>query len=370
VLAVAVLFFFRPAAGTRRTVDPAGAPRVTAHPAGAPSPAASRTPSATPTAPGGASPPRAELPTDAVARNAAADYRRRARYPRSSQPLDDGTDPIERDRQVSRITQRGPNGEDPTLTVYPLATGFEDPEPAVLYAYLTVDGTRVPARAIRGTILTEDRQPIADVEYRDDGTGGDAVANDRLYTAVFVPGRETVPALGSSYMVQVAATTRTDDERRAATSFLYSHPHAQLTGQYRDAVVNGSLEVGVEVEVAETGRFHVEATLYGPDGTATIAWAQAAAALEPGRHWMTLPFYGLILHERGIAGPYLLRWVALSTTTEMPNAKNRLSEANYHTAPYDLAAFTDRPFNDPGLLDAASRLDQDRAAAGGADSGG
>lgn len=166
-------------------------------------------------------------------------------------------------------------------------------------------------------------------------------------------------------MVQVVATTRTDDERRAATSFLYSHPDAQLTGQFRDAAVNGSLEIGVEVEVAEAGRFHVEATLSGPDGNRSIAWAQAAADLEPGRQWMTLPFYGLILHERGVAGPYVLRWVALSTTTRMPNAKNRLVEANYRTAAYDVAAFTDQPFNDVGLLDAATRLDRDLAAGGG-----
>jgi hypothetical protein len=85
---------------------------------------------------------------------------------------------------------------------------------------------------------------------------------------------------------------------------------------------------------------------------------------------MAIPFYGLILRERGIAGPYLVRWVALSTTTQMPNAKNRLSEANYRTAAYDLGAFTDQPFNDADLLDAATRLDHDRTELGGLDKGG
>jgi hypothetical protein len=68
------------------------------------------------------------LPPDALARGAAEEYRRRARYPRSSRPLDDGPDPLERDREVSPITERGPSGEGPALTVYPLAAGFEDPE--------------------------------------------------------------------------------------------------------------------------------------------------------------------------------------------------------------------------------------------------
>jgi len=309
------------------------------------------------------------LSPDALARSAAADYRRRARHPRSSQPLDDGPDPLERDREVTPITARGPNGEDPTLTVYPLATGFEDPEPAVLHAHLTAGGRRVGARAIHGTVVTEALEPIGEIAFRDDGSGGDATANDRVYTAVFVPGPEAVPALSRSFMVQVVATTRADDERRAATSFLYSHPHAQLTGNYRDAVVNGSLEIGVEVEVATAGRFHLEATLYDAAGSRKIAWAQAADALEPGRHWMALPFYGLILRERGVAGPYLLRWVALSTTTRMPNAKNRLSEARHLTAPYDLARFTDRPFDDPALLDASERLEHDLAQAGAPDTG-
>jgi hypothetical protein len=56
-------------------------------------------------------------------------------------------------------------------------------------------------------------------------------------------------------------------------------------------VVNGSLEVGVEVDVATAGRFHVEATLYGDDGSRMVAWAQAARALEPGRQWIPLQFY-------------------------------------------------------------------------------
>lgn len=357
-LAAALALFLRPAAGTRGAVDQKTAPPVIAPAASAPP-----SPVAAPRAPSPQLPPD-ELAPDALARSAAADYRRRARYPRSSQPLDDGPDPLERDREVSRITERGPSGDDPALTVYPLATGFEDPEPAVLYAYLTVGKRRIPARSMRGTIVTEDLQPIGDVEYRDDGTGADATPNDRVYTAVFLPAPESVPTLSRSYMVQVVATTRRNDERRAGTSFLYSHPHAQLTGHYRDAVVHGSLEIGVEVDVATAGRFHVEATLYDADGTSKVAWAQAAGELEAGRHWMTVPFYGLMLRERGIAGPYLVRWVALSTTTQMPNAKNRLVAASYRTAAYDLTSFTDRPFDDPDLLDASERLEHDLAELG------
>jgi hypothetical protein len=85
---------------------------------------------------------------------------------------------------------------------------------------------------------------------------------------------------------------------------------------------------------------------------------------------MTLQFYGAILRDRDIAGPYLVRWVALSTTTAMPNAQNRLSEADYRTAAYDLVTFTDQPFNDAGLLDAAKRAERDQTEVGSLDTGG
>jgi len=358
VALIAVLaFFLRTAGGTRGASGSATAPPAVAPTASASPPLAPGTPAATQAAAAGPGAPLDMVPPDALARGAAEEYRRRARYPHSSRPLDDGPDPLERDREISPITERGPSGEDPALTVYPLATGFEDPEPAMLYAYLVADGRRIRARDIHGTIVTEDLQPIGEVEYRDDGAGGDAVADDHVYTAVFLPTPEAVPGLSRSFMAQVVATTSRGDERHAATSFLYSHPQAHLTGNYRDAVVNGSLEVGVELDVAAAGRFHVEATLYGDDGSRKIAWAQVARALEPGRQWMTLQYYGAVLRDRDIAGPYLVRWVALSTTTEMPNAKNRLSEANYRTAAYDLATFTDGPFNDAGLLDAAKRAE-------------
>jgi hypothetical protein len=270
-------------------------------------------------------------------------------------------DTIRAEREVTQITERGPRGEEPALTVYPAAAGFEWPESAVLHAFLSVDGERVRARGIRGTILTEDLRPLVEVVYRDDGTGGDAVAGDDLYTAVIAPGPEHEQRLSESYLVKVVAVGLEDTERRAATSFLYSRPDAHLTGRYRDAVVDGSLVVGAEVDVAADGRFHLEATLYGGDGDVLLARAQTAAELVPGRHWMELPFYGLILRERGVPGPYLLRWVALSTTTAMPNAKNRLVEAGHVTGAYALAAFTDRPFDDPELLDAAARAERDLA---------
>jgi hypothetical protein len=86
--------------------------------------------------------------------------------------------------------------------------------------------------------------------------------------------------------------------------------------------------------------------------------------LEPGTHWLDLSYYGLILRERGLDGPYVLRYVALSTTTEMPNGKNRLVENAYWTGAHRASAFSDRPYDDPQLLEAARRIEDDPMPAG------
>jgi len=315
--------------------------------------------------------PRAMLPEGGLARNAAEDYRRRARYPRSSSPLaapDD--DPIVRERVVNPVRSRGPNNEEPSLTVYPARVGFETPEPAVVHAFLASGDEKVAARSVRAAVTTDRFEPAGELEYRDDGAEGDAIAVDHVYTAVFVPGEEASARPATSYMVRVVATTRGNEERIAATSFLYSFPDAQLTGAYRDAVVDGSLQVQAEVGVTAPGRFHLEATLYDASGAQALGWAQTALELPEGSHWMTLSFYGLILRERGVDGPYLLRHVALSTASTMPNAKNRLADGAHVTAAYAAARFTDASYDDPDLLDAADRVERDTVNLGGLEAGG
>lgn len=309
-------------------------------------------------------PPRTEPPRRGflgvdLAKQAAAEYRRRARYPRSAQPLAPGEpDPIVRDREITPVEQRGPGGSEPALVVQPAQASFEAPEPAVLYAHLAVRGTPVAAREITATLLTEALVPIGTIAYRDDGAEGDPAAGDHRWTAVVALPPEATPALSASILVQVRALTARGEERKAATSFQYARPHARLTGRWRDGPRDGSLVVSAEIEVLEAGRFHLEATLYSDGGAEPLAWAQTAATLSPGLHWLELGYYGLILHERGVDGPYLVRYAALSTTSAMPNAKNRLVVDAHRTGPYSAASFTARPFDDPTLLEAADRLEQ------------
>ena len=315
--------------------------------------------------------PKPSLPEGGLARTAADDYRRRARYPRSSYPIitvED--DPVVRERVVHPVSSRGPGNEEPTLTVYPALVGFESPDPALVYAFLAMGERKIEARSMTATVTTHEGDAVGQLVYRDDGTAGDAVADDHVYTAVFLPGAEAGGRPATSYMVRVTATTRGDEQRIAVTSFLYSFPDAQLTGAYRDAVVDGSLQLQAEVLVTAAGRFHLEAALYDRAGEVPLAWAQTAQELPPGQHWMTVPFYGLILQERGVDGPYLVRNVALSTASAMPNAKNRLADRVHLTAAYGASRFTDAPYDDRELLDAADRVERDTGDLGGLEAGG
>jgi hypothetical protein len=305
--------------------------------------------------------PLAVIEPQALGRAAADSYRERAQYPPSSQPLADGEDPILRDREVSPISAAGPGGKEPLLVVFPDKVSFESPEPAVLYAYLSEGGERVPAEEIRGVLMAEELQPLLEVEYRDDGGGADPIPGDYIYTALVPIGPELRPEISESFLMRVFALTQDGLERVAASGFLYSNPSAKLTGRYRDRVSDGSLLIDAEIEVLAAGRFHIEGTLYDADGQRSIAWAQQAAEHAPGTHWMTLSYFGRILAQRGIDGPYLLRFVALSTTSQMPNAKNALVEDAHVTASHRVAGFSDAPFDDPDLLDAADRIEGELA---------
>ena len=343
--------------GTAET--PPAAPAVAAAPAPVPSPEAPEAPRVlTLRVQRGGPPAIPALPfplqlTSATAR----EYRKRARYPRWSQPIQDGIDPILRDRQVTAGRSHGPDGEHPTLVVEPKQVSFEAPEAVVIEARLEEGGSPVPAEKIQAEVRAEDETIVAQLELHDDGRAGDPDAGDGVYTARFVPGTGDVPELKGAYLVDVDATTSEGELRNATTGFLYSVPSARLTGHYRDTLVGGNLVVEAEVQVAQRGRFHLEATLAAADGT-PIAWAQNAALLEPGRSWIPLTFFGLALRESGRDGPYALASVALSTTGEMPNQKNDLVRHAYVTQSYRASDFSPAPFDDPDLLEAAERMER------------
>ena len=307
----------------------------------------------------GIRPAAAQIEPGKLARDTAKDYREAARYPASSHALKKGeADPIQEKRIPTRQTRRGPDETEPAISVWAAKVSFEKGQPVDLYATLETKGRAVrnPAE-VTGEIVGSTGGVTALVAYRDDGQGPDRKAGDGVYSARWTPtGIEDAPA--ASYMVRVRARLANGDLREAAGGFLYSDPAAHLTGHYRDFLRDGNLVIAAEVDVAETGRFHLAGTLYTLAGE-PIGFAQAAANLEPGTHWIELSYYGLIFHDRQAAGPYRLGTLALSTTTRMPNALNDVVADAYVTRPYRVEQMRAASFERPQLIESARRLDLD-----------
>lgn len=304
-----------------------------------------------------------------LASGAAASYRHAARFPDDSRVVPPGApDPVRAKRTPAPHSLRA--GEDgPVITVWSREVSFEHPEPVDLYATLESAGPgqgRPVVADVTGQVINAADEPVGLVTYRDDGRDADRRAGDGIYSARFTFPADYRPALAESFGVRVRALTADGQRAGVVGGFLYSDPDARLTGDFRDSVRDGNLVIEAEVVVEEAGRFHLAATVAASNGE-PLGWAQAAAELEPGTHWVELSFYGLIFQERGAAGPYRLASVALSTTTAMPNALNDLLEDAHRTRAYPLARFTDRPFGNPGLLQAAERLEASAGAAGGSD---
>ena len=298
-----------------------------------------------------------ELPKPgALALETARAYREQARYPESSRVIKVGeADPVRVKRTPTKQSRRGPDGAGPELSVWASAVSVEVGKPIDLFAELLADRPVLPLE-MTAEIAGSAGEIVAQVAYRDDGRAPDRRANDGIWSARLKMPVGLEPDGAAPYMVRATARLLDGDLRQAAGGFLYSNPSARLTGRYRDAVQSGNLVISAEVEVREAGRFHLSGTLYSLAGD-PIGTAQAAAHLEPGRQWIKLSFYGLMFHDRQVAGPYRLGSVALATTGRMPNALNDLVVNAHVTRSYKLGVMTAAPFAEPKLLESAARLE-------------
>lgn len=288
-----------------------------------------------------------------IARETAREYQEQARYPEHSRALKAGEiDPIKEKRTATKQTRRGPEGKGAALSVWAGAVSYEVGKAIRLFA--TVEGG--VALEVTGEIVGAAGDLVATVAYSDNGKDADRKAGDGIWSARLRMPAGLEPELAASYMVKVRSRLLDGDLRESVGGFLYSNPAAHLTGRYRDELRDGNLVIAAEVDVARAGRFHLAGTLHSMTGE-PLGTAQASAELQPGRQWIELSFYGLIFHDRKVAGPYRLGTVAFSTTGGMPNALNDLVEDAHVTRAWGIEQMTSKPFGNLRLLEAAARLE-------------
>jgi hypothetical protein len=88
-----------------------------------------------------------------------------------------------------------------------------------------------------------------------------------------------------------------------------------------------------------------------------LGFARKRVALAAGTAWIPLTFWGLILREHEVDGPYNLFSVTLTTLGDRGEQGSDVVGNAHNTAPYRVTDFTDLPYNDPDLLEKAARLD-------------
>jgi len=254
------------------------------------------------------------------------DHQQFTRYPSYNKAIaKSSTDPINsRYEAYERSTLS--KDKQYTLTIYADKRFYLNDEVATFYAsmkdqYGDTVNTQFAAQVIfeeQRNITQLDFAPLAGTDYYS--------ASLRLDTETYSEGIYKVLIVNQA------------NELADALTFTLSRPQAVLTGEYRDQVIEGNLRIMAEVEVAQTNRYYLEASLYSSTED-PIGTTQFSAELKAGTHWIPLDFSGLMILDAGEPAPFVLRSLSLAKVA-MPIQRAPLASPNYSTAPYDLAEFS------------------------------
>jgi hypothetical protein len=205
------------------------------------------------------------------------------------------------------------------LRILPLRYNVVAPMPiAILLEMIDRQGQRqpLPSPRVRVRAMENAAQPWIHVPVKDDGSGADAKAGDLLYTATLQPNAEQKKQLLGQVLIEGSVEVPGVGTRVIPAVLIYTRgPRAKLTGQWRDFIRKGHLDLEAEVEVEEEGLFTLMAQLFGPNQE-PIAWVRQMEQLPAGRGHITLEVFGKVLHDAGIDGPYRVRQVLLTRDYE------------------------------------------------------
>lgn len=272
-------------------------------------------------------------------------------YPPGSQPLTEGSDPAK--------TMKEDNPVDAAKGIRcvfgPRVAIVHPPDPLVIDLEVINNlGALMPIANGVARFRTEkgdpEKGPWFSTPLVDDGSGRDLAPGDRKYTATFLPSDEQKAVLlkdGVHLYVEVRFEAPQGlGLRDYVTTMTYSRkPDATMSGKYTESLDQGSLVIGAGVTVKVAGEYRLIGSLYG--GADAIAFASKSVHLEAGDGTIPLLFFGKILHDRGIDGPYDLRYVMLFQRSGPDEIPGETIDPAYTTKPYKAASFSDKPYVPP-----------------------
>jgi hypothetical protein len=246
------------------------------------------------------------------------------------------------------------------LEIWPAKLVFNADEPVVVHARLTDSGRAVRAGSLTGFTDSQPSlmRPEIHFTFRDDGVEGDAAAGDLTYTALIVINTAELKKNPGAWGFRVRAQLGKENIETMNT-FMVWPTDVVLTGKYRDTIEDGSLVIYAGVSAKDKAAAQVRAELHGPKGE-DIGFAWANQDVPRGESEMRLVFYGKVIADSNINGPYRLEHVVLGVPAHRligPVA----TEVAHLTQPYQANQFRRDPHgaNNP-VFDQQLREYEDR----------
>jgi len=258
------------------------------------------------------------------------DYDEFKRYPSNNQRiLETKSDPLIKNYAID---ERTTISEDKTnsLTIWSDKKYYIRGDRVTVSAYISDEkGVRIPGN-IAAQLIFDETKSVHTLEFQDQD-------QDAIYELSFIADEvNDHELLAGIYKVLIVSDT---SELLDSVAFVLADPEAKFTGNYRDSLTPaGDLMVEAEVDVTSADRFYFQASLYTELGD-PIGGNQMTLNLNKGKTWVPFKFYGLMMRDSNVDGPYLLKNIALARVT-MPMQRAPLIHPGYFTEPYSLSTFS------------------------------
>ena len=208
-----------------------------------------------------------------------------------------------------------------------------------LTASITTGNTPFSGATVTATILLPDKT-TANVTLHDDGTNGDAVKNDGIYTGSFA---QTSQA-GNYQVVFQAKSTSPAFEREDFQLATVSSSKSAFSGVFSNAGVDSDsdglfnvLKVTAGVNITKSATYRVIGTLTDSKGNSIESAVQAA--LSSSNSSIQLSFDGTTLYQNGVDGPYQLSRITMAEIGDVSIMPVDEKLGAYQTAAYKANEF-------------------------------
>lgn len=253
-----------------------------------------------------------------AARQRLDSYREATRYPPESQPMAAHADQL---KPFDPVVENRPalSAQGAAIAGRHLLSSqtqvYLSGQESVLFTMALQDeqGRKAPLRIVRATAHevqdSSHPQTVAQtaLPFEDRGANGDAVANDGTYSARLLPAAQGFSATQGTIRVDV--DYQSDQGGLAHTFFdIVYMPNvpATWTGAARESMNKGSLDIHLQAQVREAGRYIVSARAYDAKGK-PFALLTFNDELSTGTHDITLTLFGKLVADAKPVFPITLR---------------------------------------------------------------